>query len=110
MGAQGSSMTSRAFIAGCSGVRLTSQEKAFFAESQPWGFILFARNVEAPDQVRALVSELREAVGWNAPVLIDQEGGRVQRLRPPTGRNIRRARLSVHSICRMRRARWKQCA
>lgn len=83
MGAQGSSMTSRAFIAGCSGVRLTSQEKAFFAESQPWGFILFARNVEAPDQVRALVSELREAVGWNALILIDQEGGRVQRLRPP---------------------------
>lgn len=76
-------MTSRAFIAGCSGLILTDEEKAFFAASQPWGFILFARNVETPEQVRALVSDLRDAVGWNAPVLIDQEGGRVQRLRPP---------------------------
>lgn len=76
-------MTSRAFIAGCSGLTLTGEEKAFFAASQPWGFILFARNVETPEQVRALVSALRDAVGWDAPVLIDQEGGRVQRLRPP---------------------------
>lgn len=76
-------MTSRAFIAGCSGLRLTAPEAAFFGETAPWGFILFARNVESPDQVRALVDELRAAVGWQAPVLIDQEGGRVQRLRPP---------------------------
>lgn len=76
-------MTSRAFIAGCSGPRLTAEERAFFAATAPWGFILFARNVETPDQVRALVDDLRAAVGWTAPVLIDQEGGRVQRLRPP---------------------------
>ncbi len=76
-------MRSRAFIAGCSGLRLTAEERAFFAASAPWGFILFARNVETPDQVRGLVEELRAAVGWQAPVLIDQEGGRVQRLRPP---------------------------
>ncbi|MFG1358162.1 beta-N-acetylhexosaminidase [Xanthobacter pseudotagetidis] len=76
-------MTVRAFISGCAGTRLSPDERAFFAESAPWGFILFARNVEDPAQVRALVGALREAVGWNAPVLIDQEGGRVQRLRPP---------------------------
>ncbi len=76
-------MTSRAFIAGCSGVRLTPEERSFFAEIRPWGFILFARNVDSPDQVRALTHDLRQAVGWDAPVLIDQEGGRVQRLRPP---------------------------
>ncbi|MFG1383175.1 beta-N-acetylhexosaminidase [Xanthobacter versatilis] len=76
-------MTSRAFIAGCAGPHLTKDERAFFADAAPWGFILFARNVETPDQVRALVADLRAAVGWQAPVLIDQEGGRVQRLRPP---------------------------
>ncbi|MBB6310187.1 beta-N-acetylhexosaminidase [Xanthobacter tagetidis] len=76
-------MTVRAFISGCAGTRLSPEERVFFAESAPWGFILFARNVEDPAQVRALVDELRAAVGWNAPVLIDQEGGRVQRLRPP---------------------------
>jgi beta-N-acetylhexosaminidase len=76
-------MTVRAFISGCAGTRLSPEERAFFAESAPWGFILFARNVEDPAQVRALVDELRAAVGWNTPVLIDQEGGRVQRLRPP---------------------------
>lgn len=76
-------MTSRAFIAGCSGLRLTDDERVFFRDAEPWGFILFARNISDPDQVRALVSDMREAVGWMAPVLIDQEGGRVQRLRPP---------------------------
>lgn len=76
-------MTVRAFISGCAGTRLSPDERAFFAESAPWGFILFARNVEDPAQVRALVDELRAAVGRTAPVLIDQEGGRVQRLRPP---------------------------
>ncbi|MEP9347544.1 beta-N-acetylhexosaminidase [Xanthobacter sp. KR7-225] len=76
-------MTVRAFISGCAGARITPQERAFFAEADPWGFILFARNVEDPAQVRALVDALRAAVGRAAPVLIDQEGGRVQRLRPP---------------------------
>jgi beta-N-acetylhexosaminidase len=77
-------MASRAFIAGCSGPVLTPEETAFFRESEPWGFILFRRNVESPDQVRALCEALRETVGReDAPILIDQEGGRVQRLGPP---------------------------
>ncbi|PIW28452.1 MAG: beta-N-acetylhexosaminidase [Rhodospirillales bacterium CG15_BIG_FIL_POST_REV_8_21_14_020_66_15] len=74
----------RAVLFGCEGPRLTDAEKRFFAAVNPLGFILFARNVENPDQVRALVRELRAAVGdETAPVLIDQEGGRVQRLGPP---------------------------
>jgi len=76
-------MTSAA-IYGCSGHRLTAEEHAFFAETKPWGFILFRRNVDTRDQVKALVGELRDSVGRaDAPVLIDQEGGRVQRLGPP---------------------------
>src|SRR5258708_8852041 len=51
--------------------------------ADPWGFILFKRNIDTPEQVRVLVLELRDMVGWKAPVLIDQEGGRVQRLGPP---------------------------
>jgi beta-N-acetylhexosaminidase len=77
-------MTSRAFIAGCSGPTLTVRESAFFRDAEPWGFILFRRNVEDPAQVRALCDALRETVGRaDAPILIDQEGGRVQRLGPP---------------------------
>ncbi|MCA1907645.1 MAG: beta-N-acetylhexosaminidase [Magnetospirillum sp.] len=73
-----------AAIFGCSGLLLTEQEKAFFARTNPLGFILFARNIDNPDQVRTLVRQLRDSVGRaDAPVLIDQEGGRVQRLRPP---------------------------
>src|SRR4051812_22087117 len=80
-------MTSSAFIAGCSGLELTPDERAFFRESRPWGFILFKRNVESPEQVAALTFALRAAVGrTEAPVLIDQEGGRVQRLGPPRWR------------------------
>ena len=76
-------MTSAA-IYGCSGHRLTAEERAFFAEVRPWGFILFRRNVDSPAQVKALVDDLRDSVGRaDAPVLIDQEGGRVQRLGPP---------------------------
>ncbi|MBU6442654.1 MAG: beta-N-acetylhexosaminidase [Alphaproteobacteria bacterium] len=71
-------------IYGCAGEVLTAKERAFFAEAQPWGFILFARNVATPDQVTRLVEELRETVNDPAaPVLIDQEGGRVARLKPP---------------------------
>jgi beta-N-acetylhexosaminidase len=74
----------QASIYGCSGLRLTADEAAFFRDVQPWGFILFKRNVEDPEQVRALVADLRATVGRaDAPVLIDQEGGRVQRLGPP---------------------------
>ena len=77
-------MSVHAAILGCQGTTLTAEERAFFNDVRPWGFILFKRNVEAPDQVRTLVATLREAVGnENAPVLIDQEGGRVQRLGPP---------------------------
>jgi len=73
-----------AAIFGCAGLTLSEVERTFFAETNPLGFILFARNVETPDQVRALVADLRSSVGrGDAPVLIDQEGGRVQRLRPP---------------------------
>lgn len=79
-------MTSSA-IYGCLGLTLTEAEKRFFRESDPWGFIIFARNIDTPDQVRALTSDLRAAVGRNAPVLIDQEGGRVARLRPPHWRS-----------------------
>jgi beta-N-acetylhexosaminidase len=74
----------RAFIAGCSGPDLTPHETAFFREAAPWGFILFKRNVESPGQVRALCAAFRDAVGReDAPILIDQEGGRVQRIGPP---------------------------
>jgi beta-N-acetylhexosaminidase len=74
----------RACILGCEGLTLSREETAFFRDVKPWGFILFARNVESPDQVRKLVDALRETVGRaDAPVLIDQEGGRVQRLKPP---------------------------
>jgi beta-N-acetylhexosaminidase len=73
-----------ACILGCSGPMLTPAERAFFADARPWGFILFARNVETPEQLRALTAALRDAVGRDeAPILVDQEGGRVQRLRPP---------------------------
>jgi beta-N-acetylhexosaminidase len=77
-------MSTRAFITGISGLELTADERAFLREERPWGFILFKRNVEMPAQVSALVAELRETVGEpDAPVLIDQEGGRVARLGPP---------------------------
>ncbi|MFC7703989.1 beta-N-acetylhexosaminidase [Plastorhodobacter daqingensis] len=72
-----------ATILGCAGLALGPEEAAFFREADPWGFILFARNIETPDQLRRLTADLRSTVGREAPVLIDQEGGRVQRLRPP---------------------------
>src|SRR3981189_3580344 len=77
-------MSTRAFITGVSGAELSAAEREFIRSERPWGFILFKRNVESPTQVARLVSELRNALGApDAPVLIDQEGGRVQRLRPP---------------------------
>ncbi|MET0531349.1 MAG: beta-N-acetylhexosaminidase [Microvirga sp.] len=77
-------MKTRAFIAGCSGLELTPDEAAFFKEAAPWGFILFRRNIGTPEQVKALCASLRDAVGReDAPILIDQEGGRVQRMGPP---------------------------
>jgi beta-N-acetylhexosaminidase len=77
-------MTLRAFITGVSGPELTAAEREFIAAQRPWGFILFKRNIETPAQVILLVRELRAAIGNpDAPILIDQEGGRVQRLGPP---------------------------
>lgn len=72
-----------AAILGCAGTRLLPDETAFFRDYDPFGFILFARNVDTPDQVRRLTGDLRAAVGREAPILVDQEGGRVQRLRAP---------------------------
>ena len=77
-------MRSRA-IFGCAGTTLLPEESAFFRDAQPWGFILFGRNIVDRDQARRLTSALRETIGdARAPVLIDQEGGRVMRLKPPT--------------------------
>jgi beta-N-acetylhexosaminidase len=77
----------RAIILGCAGERLSAEETRFFADADPLGFVLFRRNCRSRDQVRALVSELRGCVGRpDAPVLIDQEGGRVARLQPPEWR------------------------
>jgi beta-N-acetylhexosaminidase len=77
-------MVARAFITGTSGLILTAQEREFLRDERPWGFILFKRNVDTPLQVARLVQDFRETVGdADAPVLIDQEGGRVQRLSSP---------------------------
>ena len=73
----------RSVVFGAAGLRLTAQEKVFFREADPWGFILFARNVDTPEQLLALTSEMREAVGRDCLVMVDQEGGRVARLRGP---------------------------
>lgn len=72
-----------ALVLGCEGPVLSVAEREFFRDANPLGFILFRRNVDNPDQVRALVRDLRDSVGRHAPILIDQEGGRVARLRAP---------------------------
>jgi beta-N-acetylhexosaminidase len=77
-------MSTRAFITGVAGLELSAEERAFLRAERPWGFILFKRNIDNPAQVARLVEELRGSTGdLDAPVLIDQEGGRVQRLGPP---------------------------
>jgi beta-N-acetylhexosaminidase len=76
-----------AAIFGCEGLALSPDEHAFFRDCDPFGFILFARNIENPDQLVRLTSQLRDAVGRDAPILIDQEGGRVQRMRAPHWRD-----------------------
>src|ERR1043166_2894350 len=83
-------MAPKALITDVAGTAITAEERAFLREADPWGLILFGkqgnndRNISSPDQVRALIDDFRDAVGRaDAPVLIDQEGGRVQRLRPP---------------------------
>jgi beta-N-acetylhexosaminidase len=85
--------TPRAAIFGCAGLSLTQDERAFFRRINPFGFILFARNCDRPEQIVQLVRDLRDSVGRaDAPVLIDQEGGRVQRLKPPRWRQAPAAR------------------
>ncbi len=77
-------MSVKAFVCGCAGTTLDAAERAFMAETRPWGLILFRRNVDTPDQLRALTAAFRDTVGRpDAPVLVDQEGGRVQRLTQP---------------------------
>ena len=71
---------------GLAGERLTPDEKAFFRDADPWGFTLFARNIDRPGQVRALTDSLRDLLGRTVPVFIDQEGGRVQRFKAPVWR------------------------
>jgi beta-N-acetylhexosaminidase len=72
-----------AAIFGCAGPVLLPEERGFFREADPFGYILFARNVETPEQLGRLTADLRDAVGRDALILVDQEGGRVQRLRAP---------------------------
>jgi len=77
-----------AFICGCGAQELSADEEAFFRDAKPWGLIVFARNVDDRKQITALTARFRELVGReNAPILIDQEGGRVQRMGPPEWRN-----------------------
>ena len=76
-------MPARAFITGLAGLTISANERAFLRDAQPWGLIIFQRNVSSPAQVYDLTSSFRDLVGWEAPVLVDQEGGRVQRLKPP---------------------------
>nr|WP_174821398.1 beta-N-acetylhexosaminidase [Ruegeria arenilitoris] len=82
----GRSVSFGAAITDAEGLRLTPEEKSLFQEMNPFGFILFARNIDTADQIRALCDDFREAVGRNCPITIDQEGGRVQRLRAPLAR------------------------
>ena len=93
-------MSVRAVMFGCDGHELTADEVAFFRAVQPWGFILFGRNCGSPEQVRRLTTSMRELLGReNAPILVDQEGGRVQRLRAPNWK-ARPAAGSFGSISR----------
>lgn len=73
----------RAVILSCAGLTLSEEERGFFKEFNPLGFILFKRNVDNPAQLKALIADLKETVGRDCPVLIDQEGGRVQRMGAP---------------------------
>ena len=82
-----SELIKNAVIFGCKGPKLTEVEFNFFKETLPFGFILFSRNIVNAKQVYELCLSLRDAVGWYAPILIDQEGGRVQRIKPPLALN-----------------------
>ena len=76
-------MISNSIIFGCEGTCLTKEERFFFKDANPWAFILFSRNLVSPNQIKTLCNDLRDCVGSNVPILIDQEGGRVARLKAP---------------------------
>lgn len=99
-------MTMTAAIFGPEGPEVTAWERDFFADTQPFGFIVFARNIEDPDQLRRLTGGLRNAVGRNAPILIDQEGGRVQRMRAPHWREYLPALDQMDRARDPLRAQW----
>lgn len=83
----------RAFVTGLSGETLTDEERRFVRDARPAGLILFARNCRAAEQIRALVADFKAAAGDDRVLaLIDQEGGRVQRLKPPLARMLPPAR------------------
>src|SRR5690349_910958 len=95
----------KAVIFGCAGTTLTADERAFFRDADPLGFILFARNIETPEQTRRLTDEMRSCVARaEAPVLIDQEGGRVARLKPPHWRKAPPGRVLGELYARDREA------
>lgn len=100
----------RAFICGLLGASLTLAEREFLRDAQPWGVILFKRNVESRAQLRALTSDIRDALGrLDAPVIVDQEGGRVQRLAPPHWRAYpaaARFQLATDDLARQERLAW----
>ena len=99
-------MVMNAAIFGPAGLAVTPWERKFFRAVNPLGFILFARNVDNPDQLRRLTSDLRETVGREAPILIDQEGGRVQRMRSPHWREFLPALDQMDRATDPLRAHW----
>ncbi len=103
-----------AHILGCASTRLSPAERDFFAEAQPCGFILFARNIDTPAQLCRLCAELRDAVGRDAPILVDQEGGRVQRLGAPHWRQwpaaLEQARAAGQDAARLFWLRYRLIA
>ncbi len=109
---RGAPLSVRACILGCAGPQLSAEESRFFADAQPWGFILFGRNCVDEDQIRALCADLRTSVGRHAPILIDEEGGRVSRLRPLGGRIgppaaiFAQSSLSLEDMCAAVRANY----
>lgn len=99
-------MVCSATILGPEGHVITNWEKSFFLDADPFGFIVFARNIDTPDQLRRLTSDLRDSVGRDAPVLIDQEGGRVQRMRSPHWREYLPALDQMGKATDPMRAQW----